>query len=138
MPRAPHPLAPRSPPSSVPRASVTADTPTPDALVAKPMQTAGGGPGVEIVAIPGDPRSITRTSSPGDDLSEQVNDLTGRSEAPAKGGRPLVAVKSTIALDASTLDVAEMEFDFVLKGQASVKRCFAKPCARRIHRRGAC
>ena len=108
--------APATPPPA-PMGSATAPgasaAPAPTSALTADVQ---GGVGAEAIRGP----DVDSKKSPGVSLNDQL----GGSGTPARGGRSLVVVKSRTALDKTTFDVAEMEFDYVRKGQASVKRCF--------------
>lgn len=67
-----------------------------------------------------DPTPISSNRSPGADLSNQL----GGDRSPPKGGRSLVVVMRARALDSSSLDAGAMEYEYVVRGRADVKRCF--------------
>jgi hypothetical protein len=119
---APVTLAPAAP--AVP-ASVQAPAAAPDAPAIMPTPPRNGevGEGVDVVLVPGS-GGVTNNRSPVDDLNKQVNAAGGGSGTPASDRRPLVVVKSKNALDKTSLTAGRVVHEYVLRGQASVKRCF--------------
>lgn len=121
---APVPLAPVAPVAPAAPESAKA-SPTPDAPATMPTPPRNGevGEGVGAVLVPGS-GGVTNQRSPADDLNKQVSDARGGSGTPASARRPLVVVKSKTALDTTSLTAGRVVHEYVLRGQASVKRCF--------------
>ncbi len=122
---APVARAPSDPAAPAASTTVQGQPTTPDAPSATPTHspTANVEGGVGVVLVPGGDE-VSGKRSPAADLTKQVNDRVGNSGTPAKGGRSLVVVKSKSALDTSSLTAGRIVHEYVLRGQASVKRCF--------------
>lgn len=67
-----------------------------------------------------DPTPITPSRSIADDFANQL----GGARTPAKGGRSLTVIMRAVALDTSSLDAGEMQYEYVARGRADVKGCF--------------
>lgn len=119
------PAAPGAPVALVAPETVRTPLAAPDAPATMPTSPPNGesGEGVGAVLVPGSGGG-TNQRSPADDLNKQVNDARGGSGTPASARRPLVVVKSKTALDTTSLTAGRVVHEYVLRGQASVKRCF--------------
>jgi hypothetical protein len=128
--------SPTSDPAPIGSATTTPSSVTTDALTVAGAAASPDARATETADTPveaiADPVPVSGGRNPADDLNAQL----GGSGAPATGGRSLVVVKSKRALDESSMNAGTMALEFVRKGQASVKTCFAALRAKDASARG--